>query len=180
MRRLVLSIVLAVAATACGPGPGDGVVAMNQPLPELAGTDLAGRPLSSDDLTGSITVVNAWASWCGPCTRETPVLVNLSKRYAADGVRFLGIDHLDQVAEADRFVDRFSVPYPSFSDQAGRFAAVLGYPTVPATFVVDASGTIRYAMFGEIHEATLVRLLDGLLTPASGAGASAASSPSGA
>jgi peroxiredoxin len=91
------------------------------------------------------------------------MLVRMAERYEDEGVRFLGIDHIDQPAEGTRFVERYDVPYPSFADLAGRFAAVLGYPGLPATYIVDADGTMRFAVYDEIQEDTLVRLLDQVL-----------------
>jgi len=171
VRRTAI-LLLALALAGCtSAGAADQVQTLDRPLPTLTGTDLQGHPMSSTDLVGSVLVVNAWASWCGPCERETPMLAALARRYAAQGVRFVGIDHTDQLAEATRFVDRFHVPYPSFADQAGRFAAVLGYPGLPATYVVDASGTMRFAVFDEIQEATLVRLLDEVLAQPSASAA---------
>jgi thiol-disulfide isomerase/thioredoxin len=163
MRRLIV-VVSALAATACtGANATDQVRTLDQPLPAFSGTDLTGRRLDVADFAGSVLVINAWASWCGPCERETPMLASLAERYRDRGVRFLGIDHADQLAEARRFVERYDVPYPSLADQAGRFAAILGYPGLPATFVVDAEGTMRYAVFLEIDETTLVRLLEDVL-----------------
>ena len=124
---------------------------------------MQGHPLSSADLMGSVLVVNAWASWCGPCEQETPMLAELSRRYAAQGVRFVGIDRTDQLAEAKRFVDRFHVPYPSFSDQAGRFAALLGYPVCrrPTSWTPRARCGSRSST--GFQEGTLVGLLDEVL-----------------
>ena len=163
VRRTAIFLLAVVLAGCTSGGTTDQVQRLDAPLPALTGTDLQGHPLSSADLIGSVLVVNAWASWCGPCEQETPMLAELSRRYAAQGVRFVGIDHTDQLAEAKRFVDRFDVPYPSFADQAGRFAALLGYPGLPATYVVDASGTMRFAVFDRIEEGTLVGLLDEVL-----------------
>ena len=60
------------------------------------------------------------------------------------------------------------MPYPSFADQAGRFAAMLGYPGLPATFVVDATGHHAVPGLLEIDEDTLVPLLDEVLGPVAG------------
>ena len=171
--RTLVALALSAALGACTTGSPTQVQTVSEPLPELTGVDLHGDRLSTAEFAGSVLVVNAWASWCGPCEQETPMLVRMASRYAAQGVRFVGIDHTDQVAEALAFADRYDVPYPSFSDQAGRFAAVLGYPGLPATFVVDANGTIRYRVFAApIDEDTLTRLLDDVL------GAASSTSPS--
>jgi thiol-disulfide isomerase/thioredoxin len=136
---------------------------LHEPLPRLTGEDLDGEPLSTDDFAGRVLVINVWATWCLECETETPALVRLANAYAPRGVVFLGIDHGDQVALAQRFVERFAVPYPSFSDPAGRLAARLGYFTLPDTYVVDATGTIRYALNGATTEAQLGPLLEQVL-----------------
>lgn len=165
VRTLAVLLVASVLTGCIGATTsGDLVRTLDEPLPLLTGTDLDGRALSTEGYAGSVLVVNAWASWCDPCEEETPMLVRMAERYEPRGVRFLGINHTDQLAEAQRFVERFGVPYPSFSDQAGRFAAVLGYPGLPATYVVDRSGTMRFVVFDQIHEETLVRLLEEILT----------------
>jgi len=165
MRRLLSLIIAASLLAACTTASASGppVHRLDEPLPLLEGDDLEGRPLSSSEFAGSVLVVNAWSTTCKPCEDETPMLVGLSERYADDGVAFLGIDHVDFVADAQRFVERYEVPYPSFADQAGRFAAVLGYPGLPATYVVDAGGTIRYAVLGPVTEEVLVPLIDEVL-----------------
>ena len=134
-----------------------------EPLPTLTGEDLDGRPMSTDDFAGSVLVINVWATWCLECETETPALVRLANAYGPRGVVFLGIDHGDQVALAQGFVERFGVPYPSFSDPAGRFAATLGYFTLPDTYVVDATGMIRFVLNGATTEAQLGPLLDRVL-----------------
>ena len=162
VRACGLTVIIAITV-GCASSTADPVHRVNEPLPVLTGMDLQGRPLSTRDRAGSVLVINAWSVTCTYCEEETPMLVGLSKRYASQGVRFLGIDHVDPIGEAKRFVQRYDVPYPSFADQAGRFAAVLGYPGLPATYVVDAAGTIRFAIIGPSTEAMLVPLIDEVL-----------------
>jgi len=137
------------------------------PLPLLRGTSLDGAALSTADYAGSVMVINAWATWCNECEIETPQLVLVANAYADRGVVFLGIDHGDQEALARRFVQRYDVPYPSFSDPSGRFAAQLGYFTLPDTYIVDTTGTVRYVLNGATTQAQLSALLDTVLGSAS-------------
>ena len=143
--------------------PFTGVRAVSEPLPILSGKDLQGKQLSTQDLAGRILVVNAWATWCTPCEREQPALVEVANRYADRGVAFLGINHADQDAKASDWIQHYHVPYPSLSDPAGHFAATLGYIGLPDTYVVDATGTIRYVIAGATSVDQLSGFLDEML-----------------
>lgn len=91
------------------------------------------------------------------------MLVELAQRYHDDGVRFLGINHGDDLDAARAWIEEYDVPYPSLYDPSGRFAADLGYPAVPDTYVVDREGTIRWVVYGETHEQELEGLIDRVL-----------------
>jgi thiol-disulfide isomerase/thioredoxin len=155
------------------------VRSVSEPLPTLSGTDLDGAPISTDRFRGRVLVVNAWATWCTPCEQEQPSLVRVADRYARQGVRFLGIDHMDQDAAAADWVRRYHVPYPSIADPSGRFAASLDYFGLPDTYVVDAEGVIRYAIGpGATSETQLSEILDRMLAAqTSASSATATNSP---
>src|SRR5262245_41156495 len=130
VRRSIAVATALLALAACTRGgataaEGPGVRAVDEPLPTLSGTTVDGHELSSTDFLGKVLVVNAWASWCTPCQLEQPELVDVAKRYAHHGVRFLGIDHMDQDAAARAWVESYHVPYPSIADPDGTFAASL-------------------------------------------------------
>jgi thiol-disulfide isomerase/thioredoxin len=182
MRRSIGIAFVAVLLVACTPSAaeqsGTQVRAVDEPLPVLAGEDLHGHPISSEDLLGDVLVVNAWASWCDPCAQEQPVLAAAAKRYAGQGVRFLGIDHQDQEASALDWVRSYQVPYPSLYDPSGKFAAPLRYFGLPDTYVVDRGGTIRYAIGpGAVTDEQLTSAIDALLAQTSASSATAANSP---
>jgi thiol-disulfide isomerase/thioredoxin len=176
-------VVLALAACTRGGGTpsdaGTGVRAVDEPLPTLSGSSLDGQEVSSKDFLGQVLVVNAWASWCTPCQLEQPELVDVAKRYANRGVRFLGIDHMDQDAAAKAWVESYHVPYPSIADPNGQFAASLDYVGLPDTYVVDPTGTIRYVVGPGATSATqLSGLLDQMLAgQTSASSATATNSP---
>ena len=170
-------VVSLLAAFVFGPRGGDprregGIVEMDQPIPDLTAIDtVSGDPLPPDAFEGSATVINVWANWCAPCRQEQPALVATQARYADQGVRFVGINYNDDLELARRWVDDFDVTYPSLYDPQGRTAALLDFPFLPDTYVVDGAGTIRYAIYGETDEAELSGLIDDVL-----AGDAAASS----
>ena len=180
----VLVTVLALAAcTGAAAQPSSDasttVRTMDKPLPTLSGQSLDGHELSTADFAGKVLVINAWASWCSPCQMEQPELVNVAKRYASRGVRFLGIDHMDQDAAANAWVESYKVPYPSIADPTGKFAASLDYVGLPDTYVVDPTGTIRYMIGpGATSAAQLSGVLDQVLgDQTSASSATATNSP---
>ncbi|MEC9342878.1 MAG: DsbE family thiol:disulfide interchange protein [Pseudomonadota bacterium] len=121
------------------------------PLAGLAGRDgapLAG--LSTDALEGKVTVVNVWASWCGPCRVEHPLLMTLSTR---EDVRVVGINYKDQTANALRFLGQLGNPYAAVGvDPRGKAAIDWGVYGVPETFIVDAEGMIAHKHVGPLTE----------------------------
>jgi len=164
---LLLAITTLLAAACTGDASPAQPVAVERPLPDLSGPRLDGGTVDIAEFEGRPLVVNVWASWCGPCETETPDMITLAREYAAEGVRFLGIDHNDQTAAARAFTERKGTTYPSVEDPAGRFAAQLGYIGLPATFVVDADGMIRWAIYGPTDAATVRPLIDDVLGVAS-------------
>jgi thiol-disulfide isomerase/thioredoxin len=171
---VVIGAVVWVVVGRQHPTQVSGPIAMNTPLPSLVGTTLDGAALDSATFRGRPTVINAWATWCGPCEQEQPALVSLAKRYGAR-VRFVGIDFNDDAAAARRWVGpQYHVPYPSLSDPSGRTAHLLKYPLgLPDTFVVDADGVIRWAIYGRTDEEELSGVIDQVLAAQASASPSA-------
>ncbi len=168
-RRIVLPLLfLSLAVLTSGTcSDGDsvfGVAQVDQPLPELSGETVDGEHLDAATYAdGNVLVINVWANWCDPCRREQPMLVDLADRYRGDGVRFLGINYQDDRDAARGWIREFEVPYPSLFDPTGGFAADLGFPALPDTYVVDREGTIRWVVYGETDAQEVTRMVDDVL-----------------
>jgi len=126
-------------------------------LPPLEGSYLPG--FSDADLkTGSVTLVNVFASWCVPCRDEHPVLMAM----AADetlktlGVRMAGLSYKDDPANAARFLRELGTPYSMIGvDRSGRAGVDWGVYGVPETFIVQGDGTIAYKHIGPLTQANV-------------------------
>ena len=119
--------------------PLEGLVEGETKIPGLATADLR---------KGRVSVVNVWASWCGPCRQEHPFLLRLAEDKAIDMV---GINYKDQPGNARRFLGFLGNPYSAVGvDPTGRTSIDWGVHGVPETFVVDGTGTIVYKHVGPI------------------------------
>jgi DsbE subfamily thiol:disulfide oxidoreductase len=175
VRKLAALPLVLILLSACTHASGEptavAVITENKPFPQLEGTNLAGAKFDTASLAGKPFVLNVWATWCAPCAREQPALVKLQAQFG-DRVGFLGIDYRDDDSAAKAWVEQFGVHYPSLTDPSGKYAADLGFPFLPDTYVVDAKGSIRFVVFGETNQQQLTGLLDSLLgsaTPTAGA-----------
>ncbi len=95
-------------------------------------------------LEGHPVVINKWASWCGPCRAEAPILQRQAVEHGRR-VAFLGIDWRDSSANARDFLGRHPVPFPSYEDQDGKIGEALKLPqNIPVTLFLDARGQVAY------------------------------------
>jgi cytochrome c biogenesis protein CcmG, thiol:disulfide interchange protein DsbE len=105
------------------------------------------------DYRGKLVVLNAWASWCGPCRRESPLMERWHKRIARDGRgTMLGINALDATADARSFVREYGLTYPMLRDPEGESLIDYGVVSYPETFVIDEHGRIVALLRGEADE----------------------------
>jgi len=160
-------LVVAVAGYALRPtsDPREegGVAELEEPFPGLEGEAVVGPPVDTGSMDWSVLVVNVWATWCEPCRREQPALLRVQGDYRALGVEFVGVNYNDDRAAAGRWIQSFTVPYPSLYDPDGRTASSLGFPFLPDTYLVDADGTMRFVVYGETSAQELSGLIDELL-----------------
>ena len=97
--------------------------------------------LSTALKTGKPAVVNFWASWCGPCADEAPILQDASRRYA-DRVTFVGVDVQDLDSDAQAFLRKYGITYPNGSGNAGPISVQYGMRGVPETYFVAPDGRL--------------------------------------
>lgn len=135
-------------------------------LPDVALACFTGAAeLSTAQLGGRPVLVNLWASWCAPCQRETPMLVQVHRRFGS-AVTFLGVDTQDERGSAADFLAAFGVTYPQLSDPDGRLLHRLGSSGLPITLLLDRDGRVAFTQHGELKPAALQRALEHVTTRA--------------
>jgi peroxiredoxin len=139
---LFLSAALAVPAGAKPVKP--------TPAPNWTLKDVDGKPVPWSEFKGKVVIVDFWATWCPPCRTEIPGYVALQKKYAAEGVAFIGIsvDGDDSIPAVKAFVKQFNINYlilMANDTVQDAFGINQGYPT---TFIIDRDGVIRNKKVG--------------------------------
>ncbi|WP_338068842.1 TlpA disulfide reductase family protein [Cellulomonas endophytica] len=133
----------------------------------LVGQDFAGNAIDTGDWVGDVVVVNTWYAACPPCRVEAPDLAAAATDYADQGVRFIGINGVDDAGAAQPFERSFQIPYPSIADTDGTAIAALQgsvpVEAVPTTVVLDRQGRVSGRILG-LADATILRgLIDDVL-----------------
>jgi thiol-disulfide isomerase/thioredoxin len=134
------------------------VLKNRRPAPAVKGTTLQGGRLDLASFRGKVTVVNFWASWCGPCRAEAPTLQKVFEETKPSGVQFVGLDIKDGKDNAEAFQRTYRITYPSLYDQAGQIAlAFRDVPAngVPSTLVIDRQGKIAARAIGSVSYSPL-------------------------
>lgn len=184
-----VGVILAVLTTPVGntlpteaPRPGESFyiigertegLAIGQVAPELAGerdgqpvtlTDLDGAPVSLSALRGSPVWVNFWASWCPPCQHETPVLRDIYRAHATQGLHMIGVSVQEASPdEVRRYVETYDVPYTvAFDGTSAVFQAWRGFG-LPTHYLIDAEGIVRAVHYGPLSRESAERLLTTIL-----------------
>jgi cytochrome c biogenesis protein CcmG/thiol:disulfide interchange protein DsbE len=130
-------------------GSGEREPAPDVDLPRLEG----GGNASLADYRGKVVVLNFWASWCGPCKDETPLLQKSWQRWEGKDVVFVGMNVKDFRGDARSFVRRFGVTYPNVYDGKGSTVGRYGVTGFPETYFIDAKGRVVYRIAGPVADA---------------------------
>ncbi|RBW49889.1 TlpA family protein disulfide reductase [Marinobacter sp. F3R11] len=146
MNTPVTSIVLALALTgAVSTVQAD---AINVPAPDFTLESRSGDNVRLEDHRGEVVMLNFWASWCGPCRQEMPLMDDIYSRYQDLGFTILAVNVDENRDEALRFLDKVPVSYPVLYDPESSVSELYEVPAMPTTVMIDRDGKARYIHYG--------------------------------
>ncbi len=112
---------------------------------------VSGEPFIRKDFTGQVTLVNFWASWCGPCVEEIPALNRLRKKMENRPFELISINYAEKPEQIREFLDMVQVDFPVLLDEDGSYSARWNVLVYPATFVIGPDGAIAFGVNGAIE-----------------------------
>ncbi len=123
-------------------------VLIGKPAPTFVLQTLDGKKVTLESFKGSSVILNFWATWCGPCAYEHPVLKEARDRYEKEGVKFFGVVYQDTPENAKAFIKEMGEPFMVLLDPESKAAIDYGVGGVPETFFIDPQGIIRAKSMG--------------------------------
>ncbi len=123
-------------------------VKLSEPAPDFTLKTLNGPNLRLEEYRGQVLLINFWASWCGPCRQEMPILDRLHQRYEDTGFAVWGVNVEGETAPAQKIVDKTNVTFPVLIDEGQAVSEMYDLEAMPSTVVVDRDGVVRYVHRG--------------------------------
>ena len=137
---VVIATTLLAAPVVTGSAAGDAAApaaAFNLP-------SRAGKPVALADLKGQVVLINFWATWCGPCRKEMPLLEQIQKKYAPLGFTMLGVNVEEDTRLMEAFLKDVPVTFPILLDPANGVSKLYNVSAMPSTVIVDRKGNLRF------------------------------------
>jgi peroxiredoxin len=131
--------------------------------PELSLQNINGSIESLADYREDVVLVNNWATWCPPCKAEMPTLAAYYREHRAESFTIIAIAAGDSPEAVSEFAQLHGLEFPVWVDASTAALQAFGNGNLPNSYVIDRSGTVRYAWTGEINKAMLEKYITPLL-----------------
>jgi peroxiredoxin len=120
------------------------------PAPALRLQNTLGESESLEDYRDRVVLINNWATWCPPCRAEMPTLQSYYEAHEADGLTVIGVEAGQPALEVQAFADSFGLTFPVWVDTETTSLEAFHNASLPNSYVIDRTGTVRLAWIGEI------------------------------
>ena len=121
-----------------------GADSLGKPAPDFTLKATTGKNLRLNEQRGDVVMLNFWATWCGPCRQEMPLLEKLNQKYKDLGFTLLGVNVEADTSNMTRYLKDVPVTFPILSDGANSVAKLYGVDGMPSTVIIDRNGTVRF------------------------------------
>ncbi|MDR2798804.1 MAG: TlpA family protein disulfide reductase [Treponema sp.] len=137
-------------------------LAVGNPAPDFTFTSAEGKPMKLSSYRGKPVALHFWATWCGPCIRELPLISALTTTKTQD-ITVLAVNCAETEEEIADFLGRAKVTLNVVMDQEYRIAQLYRISAIPQTYLIDEAGIIRSIRIGAYSRAELNRDVSALL-----------------
>jgi peroxiredoxin len=141
IRLAVLAAALAVSL------PMLAVSSANKPAPQFDLPSREGKTVNLSQYKGQVVMINFWASWCGPCRQEMPLLESIYKQYNKLGFVLLGVNVEPDSRAAAEWLKQTPVSFPVLFDKESKVSQMYDVASMPSTVIIDRKGNVR-----ELHK----------------------------
>jgi peroxiredoxin len=117
---------------------------MNAPAPNFTLKSNSGKNLKLSELRGQVVLLNFWASWCGPCRTEMPLLVKIHDKYKGMGFTVLGVNVEEDSTPAISIIKKTKIGFPVLFDNTNSVSKLYNVSAMPSTVIIDRDGNMRY------------------------------------
>jgi peroxiredoxin len=145
--RLIPGCVLALCALAAASAWAASRL-VGQPAPDFALRSMQGENLRLSEHLGEVVVINFWATWCGPCRQEMPLLDDLYAKYKLAGMTLLSVNIDESSARAAEMAHTLKVSYPVLFDDRQEVSRAFEVNAMPLTVMIDREGVVRQVFEG--------------------------------
>jgi len=142
-RRHCLPLLLA-----CAMGSAAAAVQLSAAAPDFTLRSVAGTILRLQEQRGQVVMVNFWATWCGPCRQEMPLLEQIHARFEPLGFTLLGVNVEPDSAPAQDWLKSVPVSFPILFDRENAVSAQFGVEAMPSSVLIDREGRVRHVHRG--------------------------------
>ncbi len=104
----------------------------------------SGKNIKLSELRGQVVMLNFWASWCGPCRKEMPILEKIHKKYKRLGFTLLGVNVEENSRDAKNYLKDVKVTFPILFDNRQRVSKLYNVSAMPTTVIIDRNGNKRF------------------------------------
>lgn len=113
-------------------------------VPDFTLRSNQGTNIRLQELRGEVVMLNFWASWCGPCRQEMPLMNDIYAKYKDLGFTILAVNVDENQADADRFLDAVPVDFPTLYDSESKVSEMFEVDAMPTTVMIDRDGNKRF------------------------------------
>lgn len=131
---------------------------MGYPATDFELETLTGDVVRLSQYQGKPVLINFWATWCGPCQVEMPLIQEFYQKYASE-MEVLAVDYDEPTSDVQAFIDKFGFSFPVLLDPGGKIADQYQVKGFPTTYFIDREGTVRGVYVGSLSRDLIVRYL---------------------